>query len=184
MPQSYTRYSGYNGYNKKKPKKQYSQARESYVRLEEHVKFTFTGLFGRIDPAFISQLLGLGILSIALLLAFQNFSSGLSTSVKATEEQSVRLYTNFNSSQVGDSRVSYNFQPLQPTQPSTTDQNAIDSNQIVPEAAATQDRFYIVKQGDTINSIALLLGIETNTIVTKNNLQDPSSLRVGQKLLI
>jgi LysM repeat protein len=54
--------------------------------------------------------------------------------------------------------------------------------QITPQAFGEQE--YIVKRGDTLNSIARQFGVTTQSIQTRNNIADPNKLSVGMKLII
>lgn len=50
-----------------------------------------------------------------------------------------------------------------------------------PTVAAT---FYTVQEGDTLGGIAVKFDVTVADIVAANNISDPNSLSVGQKLLI
>ena len=43
---------------------------------------------------------------------------------------------------------------------------------------------YTVKKGDTLWSLAKSYGTDVNTIVNTNNIRNPNSLKIGQKILI
>jgi nucleoid-associated protein YgaU len=61
------------------------------------------------------------------------------------------------------------------------------SDQVVTTAAASGERTYIVKQGDTLNNIAyatLGSGGRFHEIQVRNNLPNPNLILVGQHLVI
>jgi lipoprotein NlpD len=50
--------------------------------------------------------------------------------------------------------------------------------------AAAADKFYTVKKGDTLYSIALDHGLEYRELAALNNIENPSRIRVGQQLRV
>ena len=46
------------------------------------------------------------------------------------------------------------------------------------------DRSYVVKRGDTLSKIARKYGLDVDDLVRRNKLQRPSSLKVGQRLVV
>lgn len=45
-------------------------------------------------------------------------------------------------------------------------------------------RIYVVQSGDTLSEIAVQFGVTVEALAVRNNIDDPRSLRVGQKLII
>jgi LysM repeat protein len=45
-------------------------------------------------------------------------------------------------------------------------------------------RIYVVQSGDTLSEIAVQFGVSTDALATRNGIEDPRSLRTGQKLII
>jgi LysM repeat protein len=45
-------------------------------------------------------------------------------------------------------------------------------------------RIYVVQSGDTLSEIAVQFGVSTEALAARNSIDDPRSLRVGQKLII
>jgi LysM repeat protein len=54
----------------------------------------------------------------------------------------------------------------------------------VTSAAATEGRYHVVQPGETLFSIGLRYGMTVEDLAAANNLLDPTSLQVGQRLLI
>ena len=55
---------------------------------------------------------------------------------------------------------------------------------IAVEHTLSQDGTYTVVSGDSLSSIAKRFGVKTSDIIRANNMQNPDSLRIGQKLHI
>ena len=51
-----------------------------------------------------------------------------------------------------------------------------------PSVASVRGDSYVVKQGDTLYNIARASGVSVNTLISANNIADPTQLRVGQVL--
>jgi len=47
-----------------------------------------------------------------------------------------------------------------------------------------QDAIYIVQQGDTLSSIALRFGLSLDELLSANDISDPNSVNIGQRLII
>lgn len=55
---------------------------------------------------------------------------------------------------------------------------------IMTPTATLFPRFYVVQPGDTLWSISRLFGVDVETLVQLNELEDPNLLRVGQELVV
>jgi len=55
---------------------------------------------------------------------------------------------------------------------------------VVTPTATLFPRFYVVQPGDTLWSISRRFGVDIETLVQLNELEDPNLLRVGQELVI
>jgi len=53
-----------------------------------------------------------------------------------------------------------------------------------PTGAPANYQVYVVQAGDTLWSVARTFGVTVDEIAKANNLQDTTSLRAGQQLLI
>lgn len=52
------------------------------------------------------------------------------------------------------------------------------------DTTSTQISSYVVREGDTVSSIAKMFGVSVNTVMWANNISRASALRVGQTLII
>ncbi len=57
-------------------------------------------------------------------------------------------------------------------------------SETVSDTTSTQISSYVVREGDTVSSIAKMFGVSINTVIWANNINRTSSLPVGQTLLI
>lgn len=84
--------------------------------------------------------------------------------------------------------VSYDPNPEKASGTSPVVGNALVADVTLSEVAgdttSTQISSYIVREGDTLSSIAKMFGVSANTVMWANNISRASALRVGQNLII
>lgn len=61
------------------------------------------------------------------------------------------------------------------------EQKTENTEETTPEVAGTK---YVVKDGDTLYSIAIANGVTMDALQKTNNLDDPNKLKIGQELII
>jgi LysM repeat protein len=61
---------------------------------------------------------------------------------------------------------------------------ALPSPTVLPPTATPGVQMYVVQDGDTLFGISRRFGVTPDAILQANNLSDPNSLAVGQKLII
>jgi LysM repeat protein len=69
-----------------------------------------------------------------------------------------------------------------PTPEGPTDTPVVVFN--TPTSQAGQETTYIVQDGDSVNSVARAYGVKPDDIISRNNLQYPYYLDVGQEIII
>jgi LysM repeat protein len=53
-----------------------------------------------------------------------------------------------------------------------------------PASAPDQPETYVVKRGDTLKAIAIRLGVNSKTLMEKNNIENPDQIKAGQTLIL
>lgn len=53
-----------------------------------------------------------------------------------------------------------------------------------PASAPDQPATYVVKRGDTLKAIAIRLGVNSKTLMEKNNIDNPDQIKAGQTLIL
>jgi LysM repeat protein len=133
---------------------------------------------GQKSP-FVFQVLSIVILTLAMILYFQNFISNtvLDTSAQTdNSSQEIRLLTNFQKKQSHSNSHYVNIleeYDLKPTM-IKSDSNATQEKSV--------NKIYLVKPMDTLESIAKKLGVNINILIEKNKLDKPYTLQVDQQL--
>jgi LysM repeat protein len=126
------------------------------------------------------QVVGIGIITLAMVLMFQSLQSlsSISTSAQAKSDKEVQILVNFNQS-VGVGQVSKS----QLAEISFVDPAELEK-QKVEEEAKKQPKYYVVSQGDSLYSISQKYKVDLTQLAESNNIEKPYNLVVGQKIII
>jgi LysM repeat protein len=130
-------------------------------------------IISKIDEnPFLFQVLGLSILTIAILISFQSLADFSSTPVSAfNSPYEVRMMTNFKG--VGQS-VGLTANKIEEIKV---------QNSAVPIEEKAASLTYTVKSGDTLSNIAIENKISLEELMKINGLDESSMLTVGMSLL-
>lgn len=132
----------------------------------------FSKIFDKIDEnPFLFQVIGLSILTVAILISFQSLADFSVTPVSASPYE-VRMLTNFQSNRGQQLLDSDKIEEIQLTKPEV----------IVLEKSKVAT--YEVKSGDTLYAISNQVKVSVEDLVKFNNLDISSQLKIGQILLL
>jgi LysM domain len=135
---------------------------------------SFKKIFDKIDEnPFLFQVIGISILTIAILISFQSLADFSVTPVRAFDANyEVRMLTNF---QANPSEQSIKA-------------NKIEEIQIAPAkvgpSVPVKPKSYVVKSGDSLYSISQEVKVSVADLVDINGIADSSKLIVGQELAL
>jgi LysM repeat protein len=142
---------------------------------------SFGKIFDKIgENTFAFQVLGLAIITVAVVISYQTISGDLNSSValqakNVDSSSDVHMYTNFNSP---------NEAKLSPSLVREIKQDsplAIVTVESMP--TATEGRAsYVVKAGDTLSDISAQTKVSVKALMVLNGISDPGALRIGQEL--
>lgn len=138
-----------------------------------------------LDQTFYFQVAAITILTFAIVLFFQSFLGGenVNTVASQRQDQEVRLLTNFQ--YVPQNSV--NKGRLQPVEVVIVPEKSEEIEKLEIDQKAELEKSlvkHIVKSGENIYTIADDYKLDASKLITANNLQDPSKIRVGQELII
>lgn len=144
------------------------------------------------DDSFKFQVFGMLILTVAVILTFQNFLSATNVSTSANQSNTnseVRILTNFQQDIYST--------PGSPTQLREIPVAPVNNPSVVPVDAGTEAKLqeqaeekkqsrttYVIVEGDTLGAIALKFKVTPQELIQLNNIQDPATIRVGQQIQI
>jgi LysM domain len=142
------------------------------------LNISFDKIFGSFGQnSFVFQLIGLGIITVAVFISFQTISADLITTAKAQSidpNSDVHLYTNFKS--------------VNEVKAASSSIIEIPQNQVIVVQSATQPdtsegrTSLIIKSGDTLSSISYETKVSVAKLIEYNNILDAGNLKVGQEL--
>lgn len=111
--------------------------------------------------------------------------NGGKVSAKVKQEQS---RTDSRSLALLQAAVNSNPSPEKPSDVSPVVGNALAADVVLSEGAPTENSTrissYVVREGDTVSSIAKMFGVSVNTVMWANGISRASALSVGQTLII
>ncbi len=128
---------------------------------------------------FIAQIVGISIITLAIILSFQtltDFSSTNASSNFTAQEQEVRILSNFNE-KISDGRV---VKTVIEEIPNTKPTVEVKKEEVKP----IQPQTYTVSEGDTLSAIAAKFSVTTKELVEKNGIENPLLIRLGDVLTI
>jgi LysM repeat protein len=137
------------------------------------------------DNNFQFQILGVGILTLAIILSFQSFVSSTSVDTAAGDvdpiNKEVRLLTNFQqASSTSSSSSTGQLQEIPIEMPKVEE----PAQTPAVEAEKAKQRNYEVVAGDSVSLIAKKNNVTSQEIIDANKLEDPAAIKVGQVLII
>jgi LysM repeat protein len=136
------------------------------------------------ENPFLYQVLGILILTVAIVLTFQtsfDLSSAKTYADSLKSDTEVRMLTNFNLQNNESGSLAQKIEEIPPAKPEQSDIQQ-DNNEKPVEAV--KQISYVVKSGDTLSGIANKVKKSVEEIVNVNNLEDAGKLTVGQTLII
>jgi LysM repeat protein len=149
------------------------QARRTRKNQNVYVKSlmaSFSKIFDKIDEnPFLFQIIGISILTVAILISFQSLADFSVTPVSASPYE-VRMLTNFQSVRGQQAVGASKIEEIELTKPEIT---ALEKVKLTR---------YEVKQGDTLSAISSDVGISIGDLIEINNLEISSQLKIGQIL--
>jgi LysM repeat protein len=131
------------------------------------------------------QLIGIGILTVAIVLFFQSvFSASLlpaAAESRGVQNKEVRLLTNFQQTtsmgSAGQSSLQEIIIPDPKPEPSLSPESA-------EPVTTKQPKKYKVADGDSLYSISQQLKLPYAELAQLNGLEDPYTLQIGQELVV
>lgn len=133
---------------------------------------SFGKIFDKIDEnPFLFQIIGISILTVAILISFQSLADFSTTPVRALDTNyEVRMLTSFQNT---------------PDQ-LLTSSSKVEEIEITPQknepSVMETPKTYTVKSGDSLYSISQETKISIDDLINFNGLADGSKLVVGQEL--
>jgi LysM repeat protein len=158
-------------------------------------KRTYLGIFNnplKIDfssiNSFYFQIIGISLITMGIIISFQtlwDIGTPDTSASTSTERDSVRVLTNFQTQNKRSATPKIEIIPLE--NKNIDDKNSENkSNQTKSieskDKSNLNTQLYYVKSGDTVSSIATLLGLQEESIISLNKLTSPYNLVEGQKL--
>jgi LysM repeat protein len=154
---------------------------------------TFFSKFQSLNK-FYFQIIGIGMLTFAIVLAFYSFVSLTTTGAEAsTKSENIRILTNFQKNQDDYSRSSSAKLIEISTPANQPEENQISSSktekatltiETKPSEKTTQQPVYIVLQDDTLYKISQATSKPIESIAQLNKLTPPYNLSIGQEILL
>ena len=131
-------------------------------------------IFSKIDQnPFQFQIIGISILTVAILISFQSIADFSTTQVKASNSgYEVRMLTNFNVNKVDGQNNGGKIIEI-PTQTTKTEVEK-----------KPEPKTYTVKSGDSVSSISQLTKVSQDDILKLNELTDAGVISIGQSLIL
>ena len=156
-------------------------------------------------PAFVYQLIALGLITLGLLLTFQNFTNSSpndnpisQTKLEIAKTEEKRIWTNTNSIDKLNSKLDYTFAAAS-IDISNSPDNCVNISSLklttniskaecpTPKIEDTKPakptQSIVVASGDNISSIAKQYKTTTTSIIELNDLKS-NNIKIGQKLLV
>jgi LysM repeat protein len=131
---------------------------------------SITKIFNKIDEnPFLFQIIGISILTLAILISFQSLADFSVTPVNASTYE-VRMLTNFQAVQEQEQFSSSKIEEIQLSKPELV---ALEKIKILT---------YEVKSGDTLSGISNQIGVSVSDLINFNNIESSSDLKIGQIL--
>jgi LysM repeat protein len=154
--------------------------RTSYLRNKPKNNFNGFNLFSTKNT-FIFQIVGLGLLTVGLLLSFQTIIDITTTTTQANASESeVRLINDYNT-ETGQTNNKEKFDGIVTVKEIET----VDNTETVQnEEDGSENKIYTVKEGDTLFGIANKFDTKVVDLVELNELKEPFEIKIGQKLKI
>jgi len=130
---------------------------------------------------FYFQILGIALLSFAIVVFFQTVLSASQLSASAQissdyQSKEVRLLTNF--------QTKYNPSNSAKSTLADIPQSEPQPEPATPTVTPTSEQKYTVIAGDNLYNLASRFKLEYSVLAEANNLQSPYTLQVGQELVI
>jgi len=146
----------------------YSQ--KSHLRSSKN-QSPFSGFSNIFSSTLVVQIFALFILSVALLLSFQSLTDVSTTDAFAKEGiEQVRIYNNFQQTKTSSERDQNQF---------ITKNIQVVSNTSLPLQTQTVVGQYVVKEGDTLESVAATANISATKLSSINNIAEENQLKPG-----
>ncbi len=155
--------------------------RATYSKNRSRNNFSGFDIFSTKNT-FIFQIIGLGLLTIGLLLSFQTIIDITTTTTQANaSETEVRLINDYNH-QSNNSATQEKFEGIVTVKEVENVETTETIESVESEEPEQEDGFYTVKKGDTLFSIANKFDTKVVKLVEINNLKEPFEIKAGQKL--
>jgi len=141
-----------------------------------------------LDSAFVFQIAGIGIITLAIILTFQSFMGGMSVATQASQDRQqsqVRLVTNFRYSGTQQNSSNSQLQEIAATPDPVEVSKEVEVQLSQQQEALTKPIItHVVEEGDNVYTIAAQYRILPQQLISRNNLIAPYTIKVGQELVI
>jgi LysM repeat protein len=162
-------------------RKQFRQKKSPFAWSSLVPKFQTQDIFHYFEQKpFIAQIVGISIITLAIILSFQtltDFSSTKASSNFTNQEQEVRILSNFHEKKTDGRVVKTVIEEIANTKPAPVVKKEDDKKPVKEEV-------YTVVEADTLSSIASKFSTTSKALIEKNGIENPLLIQVGDILAI